>query len=126
MPHIFTYNSFKNHNLRVSTYADKHTPVVLCASSAKRDMPFSVTVRIGIHEKHPNTTDHHFCYVQLWDLETLIAETRFDHKTLGNKPLHIEVSFTVIPQRSMRLSAMAYCNKHGLWQSEEVFVHAPE
>jgi len=126
MPRIFTYNSFKNDRPRVRIYADKHTPVVLCAPEAKRGELFPITVRIGINEKHPNTPDHHFCYVQLWDLETIIGEVRLEHSALGANPLQTEVLFTVIPQRSLRLTALAYCNKHGLWQSEEVFVHAPE
>jgi len=125
MPRIFTYNAFKNHSPKASVYADKHAPVVVCAPTAERGLPFSVTVRIGTNAKHPNTLEHHFCYVQLWDLETLVAETRFDHRALGDKPLHIEAQFTLIPQRSLRLTAMAYCNQHGLWQSEEFFVHAP-
>jgi superoxide reductase len=126
MPHIFTYNKFKKSSLRVRAYADKHAPVVLCPSTATRDLPFSVTVRIGTNEKHPNTVEHHFCYVQLWDLETLVGEARFDHRALGNTPLQIETHFTIIPRRSLRLTAWAYCNQHGLWESEEVFVHAPE
>ena len=126
MPHIFSYNAFKNYTPRVQAYADKHSPVVVCAPTAQRGLPFSVTVRIVITEKHPNTPEHHFCYLQIWDLETLIAETQFDHRALGEKPLQIEVRFTIVPQRSLRLTAMAYCNKHGLWQSEEVFVQAPE
>ena len=125
MPHIFTFNSFKNKSLRVRTYADKHTPVVVCAPTAERDRPFSVSVRIGINEKHPNTIKHHFCFVQLWDLETLVGEVRFDHRSLGTEPQHVEAHFWFVPTRSLRLTAMAYCNLHGLWQSEEVFVHAP-
>ena len=126
MPRIFSYNDFKGQTTKVLAYADKHAPVVLCAPVAERGRTFSVQVRIGTNEKHPNTEEHHFCYVQLWDLERLVAAYSFDHRTLGDKPLQIEVSFTVIPQRSLRLTAMAYCNKHGLWQSKEVFVHAPE
>jgi superoxide reductase len=126
MPHIFTYNALKNNSPMSCVYADKHSPVILCSSAAKRGLPFALTVRIGTNEKHPNTPDHHFCYIQLWDLETLIADTRFDYRTFGDKPLQIEVHFTLIPQHSLRLTAMAYCNKHGLWQSEEFFVHAPD
>jgi len=126
MPRIFTYNNFKNGSQKMQNYADKHTPVVLCAPVAKRGDFFDITVRIGTKERHPNTPDHHFCTIQLWDLETMIGEVRLDHRALGVDPLHIAVRFTVIPQRSLRLTALAYCNKHGLWQSEEVFVHAPE
>jgi len=126
MPRIFSFNDFKSQTPKVLAYADKHAPLILCAPVATRGQAFSVKVRIGTNQKHPNTADHHFCYIQLWDLERLAAVYSFDHRTFGDNPLQIEATFTLIPQRSLRLTAMAYCNKHGLWQSEEVFVHAPE
>jgi Desulfoferrodoxin len=126
MPRIFAQKPFESYSPKAQTYADKHSPVILCAPEAERGKPFPVTVRIGNQAKHPNTQEHHFCYIQLWDLETLIAELRFDHRCFGVEPLQIEAHFTIIPQHSLRLTAMAYCNKHGLWQSEEFFISAPE
>jgi superoxide reductase len=122
MPRIFSYKDFINGNDKVKTYADKHSPVVLCDPSAKRDNPFRVKVRIGTNAKHPNLPDHHYQYIQLWNLETLIGEVKLQRSSYGDNPVQIEADFIVYPKVSMRLIAMAYCNKHGLWQSEEVFV----
>ena len=122
MPRLFTFSCFAERSEVVRTYADKHTPVIICASEAKRNQDFTVKVRIGTAAKHPNTPLHHFVYIQLWNLETLVGETRLDTAALGNEPLQIEALFTVQPAVSMRLTAIAYCNKHGLWKSEEHFV----
>jgi superoxide reductase len=57
--------------------------------------------------------------VQLWDGETLLAQATFTPGTLGNEKSQAEVDFYVIPKKAkMKLTAMAYCTKHGLWESE--------
>jgi len=122
MPRLFTFSDFAARSETVRTYADKHTPVIICEPEAQRDKDFVVKVRIGTKAKHPNTSVHHFVYIQLWNLETLVGEARLDTAALGNEPLQIEVPFTVQPAVSLRLTALAYCNKHGLWKSEEHFV----
>jgi superoxide reductase len=122
MPRLFSYSNFSGGNETVRTYADKHSPVIICEKEARFDQPFTVKVRIGKSVKHPNTQDHHFQYIQLWNLETLVGELKLQRASYGDKPVHIEAHFTIIPKVSMRLKALAYCNKHGLWQSEEVFV----
>ncbi len=122
MPRLFTYSDFAHGSDIVRAYADKHTPVVVCATEVRRDEPFTATVRIGTQAKHPNTEVHHFVYIQLWNLETLIGEATLNSSVLGSEPLQIEVPFEVVPTVSMRLTALVYCNKHGLWRSEEVFV----
>lgn len=122
MPRLFTYSDFAEKSEPVRIYADKHTPVIICEPETKRNQDFIVKVRIGTVAKHPNTPIHHFVYVQLWNLETLVGEIRLDTAALGNEPLQIEVPFTVQATVSMRLTALAYCNKHGLWKSEEYFV----
>ena len=122
MPRIFTYSDFADKNALVKTYADKHTPVVLCNDTAVRDELFSVKVRIGTDAKHPNIFVHHFEYIQLWNLETLVGEVRLEQNNYTKEPIQIEVDFYLKPTLSMRLMALAYCNKHGLWRSEERFV----
>ncbi len=126
MPRLFTYQDFAEGSEKVRNYADKHTPVILCADKAERGKPFTVKVRIGTNAKHPNTPEHHYEYIQLWNLETLLGEVRLNTVAQGGQPLQIEVEFTIVPSLSMRLTALAYCTKHGLWRSEERYVRAPE
>ncbi len=122
MPRLFTYKDFDSGSDKVKQYADKHTPVIICEKEAERNKPFNVKVRIGTKVKHPNAPDHHYEYIQLWNLETLAGEIRLQRSSYGDDPLFIETEFTLIPKVSLRLEAIAYCNRHGLWISEEVFV----
>ncbi len=126
MPRIFSYNQFKDGSSKVKAYADKHSPVITCNTSAIRHTKLKVNVRIGKATAHPNTADHRFEYIQLWDLETLLAEARLSAAAFGDSPIMVEVDFYVVPSVSMRLKALAYCNKHGLWESEEVFVNVTD
>ena len=121
MPRIFSLAKFANYSDKVKQYADKHSPIITCEEIAVRDQPFKVKVRIGINTKHPNTLEHHYEYIQLWTFEKIIGEYRVVQSAFGEGH-HIETEFTVIPKLNMQLTAMAYCNKHGLWQSEEVFI----
>jgi len=122
MPRLFSYNDFAGGNDKVRNYADKHTPVIICDSETERGKQFSVKVRIGMNIKHPNTPDHHFEYIQLWNLETLVGEVRLQRNSFGDNPVQIEAGFNLIPKVSLRLTALAYCNKHGLWKSEEFYI----
>ncbi len=122
MPRLFSYKDFAQGSDKVRLYADKHSPVIICESEAIRNKPFRITVKIGKTIKHPNAPDHHYEYIQLWNLETLVGEIKLQRASYGDLPVHIEADFTYIPKVSMRLTALAYCNKHGLWQSEEVYV----
>lgn len=122
MPRLFSFDDFVAGNDNVRNYADKHSPVIICDEVAERDKPFRVTVRIGTKVKHPNAHEHHFEYIQLWNLETLVGEVKLQRASYGDSPVHIEADFIFIPKVSMRLTAIAYCNKHGLWKSKEQFV----
>jgi superoxide reductase len=99
-------------------YIDRHSPFIHCEGGAKKGEPFKVKVKVGNEYVHPDDFDHFIKYVQLWSGETLLAETNFPPGTLGNQPGHVEVDFYIVPQKKLNLTAMAYCTKHGLWQSD--------
>jgi superoxide reductase len=56
----------------------------------------------------------------------MLGQATFPPGALGNMPGHVEVDFHIVPLRKMKLTAMAYCTKHGLWQSDEVIVEVEE
>ncbi len=103
-------------------YIDRHSAFVHCENSAKKGEKMTVKVKVGDAYTHPDDFDHYIKYVQLWSGETLLAETNFPPGTLGNQAGNVEVDFYIVPQRKLKLVAMAYCTKHGLWQSDEVVV----
>jgi len=104
-------------------YIDRHSPFVHCASEARKGEPFSVKVKVGDEYTHPDDNDHYIAYVQLFNGETLLAQATFPPGTLGNMKGHVEVDFHIVPTGGkLRLTAMAYCTKHGLWESDPVEV----
>ena len=103
-------------------YIDRHSPFVHCADTAKGGEPFAVKVKVGNEYAHPDDNDHYIEYVQLFDGETLLAQATFPPGTLGNLKGHVEVDFHIVPTGRLRLTAMAYCTKHGLWECDTVEV----
>ncbi len=108
-------------------YIDRHSPFVHCANEAKKGEKFAVRVQMGNEYKHPDDFDHYIAYIQLFDGETLLAQATYTPGAQGSAPANAEVTFTIIPQKSkMRLTAMSYCTKHGLWESNPVEVSVAE
>ncbi len=107
-------------------YIDRHSPFVHCENTAKAGEKFAVTVKVGNEYAHPDDFDHYIKYVQLWNGETLFSEAYFTAGVLGNKAGQIEVIFQIVPTKKMKLTAMSYCTKHGLWQSDEIEVEVTE
>jgi len=108
-------------------YIDRHSAFVYCEANAKKGEKFKVKVKVGDEYKHPDDFDHYIAYVQLWDGETFLAQANFVAGTLGNQADQVEVDFYIVPtKKKMKLTAMAYCTKHGLWQSDEVVVNVSE
>ena len=99
-------------------YIDRHSAFVYCNETATKDEKFKVKVRVGDEYAHPDDFDHFIEYVQLWNGETFLGETRFTAGALGNQPGNVEVDFYIVPQKNMKLTAYAYCTKHGLWESD--------
>lgn len=103
-------------------YIDRHSPFVHCNSSTKVGEKFAVTVKLGDEYAHPDDFDHYIAWVQLWNGENMLAQATFTPGALGNQPGHSETVFNIVPQKNLKLTAMSFCTKHGLWQSTEVIV----
>jgi superoxide reductase len=107
-------------------YIDRHSAFVHCEASAVKGEKFKVKVKIGEEYKHPDDFDHYISYIQLWDGEKMLSQTTLSAGTMGNAPSQVEVDLYIVPSKSMKLIAQAFCTKHGLWQSEEVAVAVAE
>ena len=103
-------------------YIDRHSAFVHCENSATKGEKFKVKVKVGDEYAHPDDFDHYIAYVQLWNGETFLAQASFEAGTLGSMAGQVEIDFYIVPNKKMKLTAMAYCTKHGLWQSDEVTV----
>ncbi|MBF0295309.1 MAG: class II SORL domain-containing protein [Magnetococcales bacterium] len=110
-------------------YIDRHSPFIQCSTRAKAGTKFPVTVRVGTEYSHPDDAEHYIKSIQLYDGQTLLAEANFPPGTLGGtgQKSQAEVTFNVVPGGTrMRLTALSYCTKHGLWECDptEVTVEA--
>ncbi len=107
-------------------YIDRHSAFVHCDSNAKKGEKVKVKVKVGDEYLHPDDFDHYIAWVQLWNGETQLGEARMNAGALGGAPSQLEVDFYVVPTKKMKLTAHAYCTKHGLWQSDEIVVEVNE
>ncbi len=120
MPRVFTSVDIEQEEKELrKDYFDRHTPHIICKDEVPRGERFTVTVKMGEHYTHPANDDHTIAYIQLWNRETLLAETRYSADAFDHQPGNIEVDFHIVaPLVSMNLTAMSYCTKHGLWKSD--------
>jgi len=116
--------------------AEKHVPVIECPEGVKADEMFEVKLSIGKEIAHPNTTEHHIRWMQLYFKP---ANDKFAYQ-VGNfeftahgeavaganqGPVYTDSSVTarVKLNQSGTLHATSYCNIHGLWEnSKEITV----
>lgn len=102
---------------------DRHSPFVICEKTAIKGKPFPITVRVGDEYFHPDDFDHYIESIALYDGETLLAKASYVPGTLGNIKAQNTTIFTVIPTgKKMKLTAQAYCTKHGIWENDPVEV----
>jgi len=108
-------------------YIDRHSAFVHAEGSAKKGEKYKVKVKVGDEYLHPDDPDHYIAWVQLWDGEKMLAQANFIEGALGNAPNQVEVDFYIVPtKKSLKLTAHAFCTKHGLWQSDEKIVEVAE
>lgn len=103
-------------------YIDRHSAFVHCDANAKAGQKFKVKVKVGDEYAHPDDFDHYIAWIQLWNGENNLAQANFTAGAMGSAAANLEVDFYIVPTKNMKLTAMAFCTKHGLWQSEEVIV----
>ena len=106
-------------------YIDRHSPFIHCADSATKEQAFAVTVKMGNEFAHPDDNDHFIKSIQLYNGQTLLAEASFQPGSLGGNGAkgNAQVTFNVVPTaEKLSLTAMSYCTKHGLWESDPVEV----
>ncbi|MDR1451466.1 MAG: dethiobiotin synthase [Helicobacteraceae bacterium] len=105
-------------------YIDRHSPFIAVAKTAKAGEKLAVNIRLGKDYSHPDDTDHYINEIKLFDKETLLATATLlsgINGGHGNKG-QAEVTFFIVPQKNLRLTALVYCTKHGLWQNDPIEV----
>lgn len=111
---------------------EKHVPVILGPDRISKGQTLELEVSVGQQIAHPNTTEHHIKFMELYFLATgekfPYALARFEFNTHGESAQgpntstifsEPKVSAVFKTEKSGLIMATAYCNIHGLWRSEK-------
>ena len=112
--------------------SEKHVPVIECPEEVAADEMFDVTVTLGKEVAHPNTTEHHIRWIQLYfkpeDDKFTYQVGNFEFTAHGESvegadkgPVytnHSAVGRLKINKPGTLLAA-ALCNIHGLWENSK-------
>jgi superoxide reductase len=92
---------------------EKHVPVITVVDDG------TVRVVVGDEIEHPNTLEHHIAWVSLYGVvkgkKLVINLGRTEFAAGYTKP---EAVFKVNVADFEKCYAVAYCNLHGIWESE--------
>jgi len=111
---------------------EKHVPVIECPDEVAADSAFEVRLGVGKEIAHPNTTEHHIRWIQLYfkpegdkfsyhvgSFEFTAHGESVEGPNTGavySEPVAVAVMKTKKPGV---LYATSYCNIHGLWEGEK-------
>ena len=103
--------------------AEKHVPVITFPGGFNPNEPVEVEVSVGKEIPHPNTVEHHIAWIALYYVaegsQLPIELARADFSAHGKEAFAEPVlKATVKLPNPGTLHAVAYCNLHGLWESE--------
>jgi superoxide reductase len=114
---------------------EKHVPVIDCPDKVKKGGLLKVTITVGKEIPHPNTTEHHIRWIELYFLANAekfpyqIGRFEFDahgESTQGPNTstiyMHPEVTCNFKTEKSGTIFATSYCNIHGLWKNSKELI----
>ena len=109
---------------------EKHVPVIDAPSEVAKGEVFEVTLTIGKEVAHPNKTEHHIRWIDVFfhpeggEFPVHIGRADFcAHGASADGPdtstiyTHHAVTFCFKTDVPGTIYAASYCNIHGLWQN---------
>lgn len=109
---------------------EKHVPVIDAPDKIGKGEFTKITVSVGKEIAHPNTTEHHIRWIEVFflpDGEKFPYQIgRFDFTAHGESAqgpnistifTHPEVALSLKTEKAGTILASSYCNIHGLWQN---------
>ncbi len=111
---------------------EKHVPVIDCLSDVPKDEMFDVKIGLGEEIAHPNTTEHHIRWIDVYfhpeDEKFPYHIGRYEFTAHGASTegpdtssvyTHHAVTTSFKTSKPGTILALAFCNIHGLWQSSK-------
>ena len=109
---------------------EKHIPLIDAPEKIKKGDILSLTLTVGKEIPHPNTTEHHICWITVFfhpkgeKFPYQVARLEFsahgesiqgpNTSTIFTQPA---VTCVFKTEKSGTILASSYCNIHGLWES---------
>jgi superoxide reductase len=113
--------------------SEKHVPVIDCPDKVAADEMFDVSVSLGKEIAHPNTTEHHIRWIQIYfkpdgdkfsyqvgNYEFSAHGESVDGANKGPVYTHHSATASLKIKKPGTLFATALCNIHGLWENSKV------
>jgi superoxide reductase len=111
---------------------EKHAPVIEAPETVEKSKAFQVKLAVGKEIAHPNTTEHHIRWIELYFLADgekfpcQIARFEFNAHgesiqgpNLGTSYTQPEVIAVFKTDKPGTILATSFCNIHGLWQNSQ-------
>lgn len=111
---------------------EKHVPAIDCPDTVKKGEMFSVSVAIGREITHPNTTQHHIEWIDVYfhpqggqfpysigHCEFLAHGSSVQGADTSTVYTHHEVMLKFKTDVPGTIFAASSCNIHGLWQNSK-------
>ncbi|MDQ7783454.1 MAG: class II SORL domain-containing protein [Desulfomonilaceae bacterium] len=109
--------------------SEKHVPVIDCPDNVPSNEMFDVRISLGKEIAHPNTTDHHIRWIQLFfkpegdkfayqigNFEFTAHGESVDGPDTGPVYSNHSVVASMKTTKPGTLTALSLCNIHGLWE----------
>jgi superoxide reductase len=109
---------------------EKHVPVIDAPETAKKGENFEVTVTVGKEIAHPNTTEHHITWIDVYfypegvkfpyhlgRFEFLSHGASTEGPNTSSVYTHPQATFMFKTEKPGTIFAFSHCNVHGLWQN---------
>ena len=111
---------------------EKHVPAIECPDEVGANEMFQVKASLGKEIAHPNTTEHHIRWIQLYfkpegakftyhigSFEFAAHGESVDGANQGPVYTNHSVVSEFKTSKSGTLIATSYCNIHGLWENSK-------
>ena len=104
---------------------EKHVPIIHVPDKIKEGEEFELKVSIGDAIRHPNTLEHHICWIKVFYVEKdgkfPVELATFNFQAHGEAGAFTEpVGVTQVKLHATgKIYAVSYCNIHGLWESSK-------
>ncbi len=112
--------------------SEKHVPAIDCPDKVSADEVFNITVTLGKEVAHPNTTEHHIRWIQVYfhadgdKFPYQIANVEFcahgesaDGANEGPAYTHHTATISMKTKKPGTVYATSLCNIHGLWENQK-------